>query len=60
MDKSTLSESDICDLFISPAIQRARPAANLTEAAATRNRLLDALLAEALAPALDRALEAAE
>jgi type I site-specific restriction endonuclease len=22
MDKSTLSESDICDLFISPAIQR--------------------------------------
>lgn len=34
--------------------------ANLTAAAATRRRLLDALLTEALAPANDRELEAAE
>jgi type I restriction enzyme S subunit len=34
--------------------------ANLTATAATRRRLLDALLAEALAPADDRELEAAE
>lgn len=34
--------------------------ASLTASAATRRRLLDALLAEALAPAEDRALEAAE
>ncbi|PAP91791.1 restriction endonuclease subunit S [Mesorhizobium wenxiniae] len=34
--------------------------ANLTGTAATRRRLLDALLAEALAPAEDRELEAAE
>jgi type I restriction enzyme, S subunit len=34
--------------------------ASLTAAAATRRRLLDALLAEALAPAEDRELEAAE
>jgi type I restriction enzyme S subunit len=34
--------------------------ASLTATAATRRRLLDALLAEALAPADDRALEAAE
>jgi hypothetical protein len=34
--------------------------ANLTASAATRRRLLDALLAEALAPAEDRELEAAE
>ena len=34
--------------------------ASLTAAAATRRRLLDALLAEALAPAGDRELEAAE
>jgi len=34
--------------------------ASLTAAAATRRRLLDALLAEALAPAKDRELEAAE
>ena len=37
-----------------------RRGANLTTAAATRRRLLDALLAEALAPAEERALEAAE
>ena len=34
--------------------------ASLTATAATRRRLLDALLAEALAPADDRELEAAE
>ena len=34
--------------------------ASLTATAATRRRLLDALLAEALAPAEDRELEAAE
>ncbi|MER8809571.1 restriction endonuclease subunit S [Mesorhizobium australicum] len=34
--------------------------ASLTATAATRRRLLDALLAEALAPAVDRELEAAE
>ena len=34
--------------------------ASLTSTAATRRRLLDALLAEALAPAEDRKLEAAE
>jgi type I restriction enzyme, S subunit len=33
---------------------------SLTASAATRRRLLDALLAEALAPAEDRELEAAE
>jgi type I restriction enzyme, S subunit len=33
---------------------------SLTATAATRRRLLDALLAEALAPAEDRELEAAE
>jgi type I restriction enzyme S subunit len=37
-----------------------RLGANLTTAAATHRRLLDALLAEALAPAEERALEAAE
>jgi type I restriction enzyme, S subunit len=34
--------------------------ASLTAAAATRRRLLDALLAEALVPADDRELEATE
>ena len=34
--------------------------ANLTAATATRRRLLDALLAEALAPTEDRQMEAAE
>ncbi len=34
--------------------------ASLTATAATRRRLLDALLAEALAPAEDREMEAAE
>ena len=34
--------------------------ASLTSTAATRRRLLDALLAEALVPAEDRELEAAE
>jgi type I restriction enzyme S subunit len=34
--------------------------ASLTASAATRRRLLDALLAEAFAPAEDRKMEAAE
>ncbi len=33
---------------------------SLADAAATRRRLLDALLAEALAPAMEHAMEAAE
>jgi type I restriction enzyme, R subunit len=75
MDKYTLSERDICTKFITPALRRAgwdemlqiREEVSFTKGRiivrgklVTRRRLLEALLAEALAPAeaLDR--EAAE